>query len=584
MHHEAALLSTIAIGFVLAFSFGYLADRLRMPPLVGYLVAGIVIGPYTPGFVADASLAAQLAEVGVILLMFGVGLHFSASDLLAVRGIAIPGAIGQIVLATLLGMAMCWLWGWSLGTGLVVGLSLSVASTVVLLKALEERNLVDSPNGRVAVGWLIVEDLAMVLALVLLPAFAGMLGAKPVDGHGASGMPLLLELAITLAKVIAFTALAMLLGPKVVPWLLARVARTGSRELFTLSVLAVALGIAYGSAEVFGVSFALGAFFAGVVLSESSFSHKAAADSLPLQDAFSVLFFVSVGMLFDPTILVREPDAVLAVLALIIVGKSLIAFTIIMLLRFPISTGLMVSASLAQIGEFSFILIALGISSGLVPPEGRDLVVAGALFSIMLNPLVFALMGELQRRAEIAQSAGASYFGQKRYEALGRDLEHTKARAEERTRAQELKLHGLLEQFPVLSLVERPAQEALLLMFRPKSASPGDRVIRRGDRADGMYFISSGAVEVKVGGRTIRLGPGSYFGEMALLSGERRMADVIAVDFCQFLVLDRREFNQFMARHPAMRAAVSEIAEQRREMNLSPLQESQAEEAPVKGL
>jgi CPA2 family monovalent cation:H+ antiporter-2 len=260
----------------------------------------------------------------------------------------------------------------------------------------------------------------------------------------------------------------------------------------------------------------------------------------------------------------------------------LIAFAIIMLLRFPIGTGLMVSASLAQIGEFSFILIALGISSGLVPSEGRDLVVAGALFSIMLNPLVFALMAELQRRAEAAPSTGAAYFGQKRYEALARDLEHVKARAEERTRAQELKLQGLLDQFPILSLVERQDQEALLLMFRPKSASPGDRVIRRGDRADGMYFISSGAVEVKVGGRTIRLEPGSYFGEMALLSGERRTADVIAVDFCQFLVLDRRDFNQFMARHPAVRAAVAEIAEQRREMNLSPPQDSEADEASAK--
>ncbi len=280
MHHEAALISTIAIGFVLAFGFGYIADRLRLPPLVGYLVAGVLMGPYTPGFVADAGLSAQLAEVGVILLMFGVGLHFSTSDLLAVRGIAIPGAIGQIVLATLLGMGMCWLWGWSLGTGLVVGLSLSVASTVVLLKALEERNLVNSPNGRIAVGWLIVEDLAMVLALVLLPAFAEILGGKSVAGHdgGGSDMPLALELAVTLAKVAAFAAIAILLGPKVVPWVLARVARTGSRELFTLSVLAIALGIAYGSAHIFGVSFALGAFFAGVVLSESSFSHKAAAE------------------------------------------------------------------------------------------------------------------------------------------------------------------------------------------------------------------------------------------------------------------------------------------------------------------
>jgi monovalent cation:H+ antiporter-2, CPA2 family len=570
VHHEAALISTIAIGFVLAFGFGYIADRLRLPPLVGYLVAGVLMGPYTPGFVADAGLSAQLAEVGVILLMFGVGLHFSTSDLLAVRGIAIPGAIGQIVLATLLGMGMCWLWGWSLGTGLVVGLSLSVASTVVLLKALEERNLVNSPNGRVAVGWLIVEDLAMVLALVLLPAFAEILGGKPAAGHDASDMPLLLELVVTLAKVAAFAAIAILIGPKVVPWILARVARTGSRELFTLSVLAIALGIAYGSAHIFGVSFALGAFFAGVVLSESSFSHKAAADSLPLQDAFSVLFFVSVGMLFDPAILVRRPDAVLAVLAVIIVGKSLIAFGIIMLLRFPIGTGLMVSASLAQIGEFSFILIALGISTGLVPKEGRDLIVAGALLSIMLNPLVFALMTELQRRMRVAQPAGAAFFGQPHYDALSHELDRIRARTEERSKAHDLKLHGLLEQFPVLSLADRQDQEALLLMFRPKSASPGDRVIRRGDRADGMYFISSGAVEVQVNDRTIRLEPGAYFGEMALLSGERRAADIVAVDFCQFLVLDRRDFNQFMSRHPAVRAAVAAIAEQRREMNLAP--------------
>jgi len=579
VHHEATLISTIAIGFVLAFTFGYLADRMRLPPLVGYLFAGVLMGPYTPGFVADTGLSAQLAEVGVILLMFGVGLHFSTSDLLAVKGIAIPGAIGQIVLATLLGMGMCWLWGWSLGTGLVVGLSLSVASTVVLLKALEERNLVNTPNGRVAVGWLIVEDLAMVLALVLLPAFAEVLGGKPVESHGAGAaqMPLALEIAVTLAKVAAFAALAILLGPKVVPWILARVARTGSRELFTLSVLAIALGIAYGSAHIFGVSFALGAFFAGVVLSESSFSHKAAADSLPLQDAFSVLFFVSVGMLFDPTILLRKPDAVLAVLALIVVGKSLIAFGIIMLLRFPLGTGLMVSASLAQIGEFSFILIALGISTGLVPGEGRDLVVAGALFSIMLNPLVFALVSELQNRLRAARPAGAAFFGQPQYEALSHELDRIRARSEERTKAHDLKLHSLLEQFPVLSLVERQDQEALLLMFRPKSAAPGERVIRTGDRADGMYFISSGAVEVQVNGRTIRLEAGAYFGEMALLSGERRTADIVAVDFCQFLVLDRRDFNQFMSRHPAVRAAVAAIAEERREMNLAPPPETEAE-------
>lgn len=581
MHHEFTLISTIAIGFVLAFAFGYIADRLRLPPLVGYLVAGILVGPYTPGFVADAGLSTQLAEVGVILLMFGVGLHFSASDLLAVKGVAIPGAIGQIVLATLLGIGMCSLWGWSFGTGLVVGLSLSVASTVVLLKALEERNLVDSPNGRVAVGWLIVEDLAMVLALVLLPAFAEVLGGKPVAGHHTSDLPILLEVAITLAKVAAFAAIAILLGPKIVPWILARVARTGSRELFTLSVLAVALGIAYGSAEIFGVSFALGAFFAGVVLSESSFSHKAAEDSLPLQDAFSVLFFVSVGMLFDPSILYRQPGAVLGVLALIVVGKSLVAFAIIMALRYPIGTGLMVSASLAQVGEFSFILIALGISAGLVPPEGRDLVVAGSLFSIMLNPLVFYAMGELQRRLKAAVPPDGNFYGRKHYEALGRQLALIKQRQEERNKAEELKLHTLLEKFPVLQVVERKEQEALLLMFRPKSASPGQKVIRQGDRADGMYFISSGAVEVRVAGRSIPLEAGDYFGEMALLTGERRTADVIAVDFCQFLVLDRRDFNQFMARHPSVRAAVAAIAEERAAMNLAPPEAGDPEPAGI---
>ncbi len=570
MHHEASLISTIAIGFVFAFALGYIADRLRMPPLVGYLFAGVLLGPYTPGFNADGALASQLAEVGVILLMFGVGLHFSVRDLLAVRGVAIPGAVGQIAAATLLGIGLCHLWGWSFGGGLVLGLSLSVASTVVLLKALEERNLIGNADGRVAVGWLIVEDLAMVLALVLLPAFAELLGGKAMDSHGAEGGSLLVELAVTLGKVVAFTAIAIVIGPRVVPWILARVARTGSRELFTLSVLALALGIAYGSAQVFGVSFALGAFFAGVVLSESSFSHKAASESLPLQDAFSVLFFVSVGMLFDPAILLNRPGAVLGVLALIIIGKGLIAFAIIMLLRYPVSTGLMVAASLAQIGEFSFILIALGISSGLVPTEGRDLVVAGALLSIMLNPLVFWAMDILQRRLRHDRPAEAPYWGRRHYEALERELEIAKAHAEKRSKAEELKVNALLEQFPVLRLVERGDLDALLLMFRPKSASPGDKVIRQGARGDGMYFIASGAVEVRVDDRIFRLEPGALFGEMALLTGEPRTADVVAVDFCQFLVLDRRDFNQFMARYPALRAAVASIAEERRAMNLSP--------------
>jgi CPA2 family monovalent cation:H+ antiporter-2 len=574
VHGDATLIATVAVGFVLAFAFGYLADRLHLPPLVGYLVAGIFAGPFTPGIVADGALASQLAEMGVILLMFGVGLHFSASDLLAVRGVAIPGAIGQIVLATLLGVGLCWLWGWSLGAGIVVGLSLSVASTVVLLKALEERNLVESPNGRVAVGWLIVEDLVMVLALVLLPAFAELLGSHPAAEGAAhqavsGGQPIVLALVVTLGKVAAFAALAIFLGPKVVPWILTQVARTGSRELFTLCVLALALGIAYGSAEVFGVSFALGAFFAGVVLSESHLSKRAAAGSLPLQDAFSVLFFVSVGMLFDPSIIVRQPGEVFSVLALIVVGKSLIAFAIVLLLRYPIGMGLTVAASLAQIGEFSFILVGLGMSHGLIPPDGRDLVLAGALLSITLNPLVFFMTAELQKRVRAMWPAAYAAYGRAHHETLVRDLDKVKARRKARERARQLKVQELLKTFPLLSLIDEHDQEELLLLFRPKTASPGERVIRIGERGDGVYFIASGAVEVHVNGQAIRLEAGSFFGEMALLTGSRRTADVTAVDFCQFLVLERRDFNQFMARHPALRASVDEMANRRREMNLT---------------
>jgi CPA2 family monovalent cation:H+ antiporter-2 len=583
--HHATLISTIAIGFALAFALGYIADRLRLPPLVGYLVAGILVGPFTPGFVADGELSVQLAEVGIILLMFGVGLHFSAADLLAVRRLAVPGAILQIVLATALGIGLCRLWGWPLGTGLVVGLSLSVASTVVLLKALEERNLLESPNGRVAVGWLIVEDLAMVLALVLLPAFAEMLGGHATGPHDIgheSDRPVLIELAITLAKVGAFAATALILGPRIVPWILARVARTGSRELFTLSVLAIALGIAYGSAEIFGVSFALGAFFAGVVLSESSFSHRAAADSLPLQDAFSVLFFISVGMLFDPSSLLREPGKVMAVVALIVVGKALLGLGIVLLLRYPIGTGFTIAAGLAQVGEFSFILLALGINAGLVPTDARDLVVGGALFSIILNPLVFYVMGEIQRRLQAAVPSGRRFHGQRRYEALRGALGASKARSEQRHAAETLKRHDFLQRFPVLQLVAGHDLDSLLLMFRPQAASPGNKVIRQGTRGTGMYFITSGAVEVALPGRRIRLEAGDFFGEMALLSGERRTADVIAVDFCQLLVLDRRDFNQFMAHHPTLRTAVAAIAEKRRTMNqASPFGTAPADDVPV---
>ncbi|TWA68058.1 Kef-type potassium/proton antiporter (CPA2 family) [Azospirillum brasilense] len=575
MSHDVPLISMIAIAFGLAFIFGYLADRIRLPPLVGYLLAGVIIGPFTPGFVADGALAAQLAEIGVILLMFGVGLHFSPSDLLAVRKIAVPGAVGQIGLATALGVGLAWLWGWSLGAGLVLGLSLSVASTVVLLKALEERDMLNTAEGRVAVGWLIVEDLAMVLALVLLPALAEVLGGHApgaaggaAGGHGGgSDGPIWLTLALTLGKVAAFSVLAIVLGPRVVPVILTNVARTGSRELFTLSVLAIALGVAYGSAVLFGVSFALGAFFAGVVLNESRFSHKAATDSMPLQDAFAVLFFVSVGMLFDPSILLRDPLAVIAVVALIVVGKSLIAFGIVILLRFPVGMGLAVSASLAQIGEFSFILVGLGLSLGLLPEEGRDLVLAGALLSITLNPAVFAAVAALRKHLQAKRPAGVPPYGWEQFEQLQSSLADARHQAEEREKEHDLQIQALAKTFPVLSLLDAHEQERLMMLFRPKSAVPGERIIRKGDRANAMYFISSGAVEVLMEGQTIRLGAGTMFGEMALLSGQRRNADVAAVDYCQFQVLERRDFNQFTARHPALRTALIDMAAQRRKMN-----------------
>ncbi|MBS0054259.1 YbaL family putative K(+) efflux transporter [Yersinia sp. Marseille-Q3913] len=387
MHHSTPLITTIVGGLVLAFLLGTLAHRLRISPLVGYLAAGVLAGPFTPGFVADTSLAPELAEIGVILLMFGVGLHFSLKDLLAVKSIAIPGAIAQITVATLLGMGLSHLLGWDLVTGLVFGLCLSTASTVVLLRALEERQLIDSQRGQIAIGWLIVEDLAMVLTLVLLPAFAGVMGNETT-----SLSQLFTELAITIGKVIAFITLMIVVGRRLVPWILAKTASTGSRELFTLAVLVLALGIAYGAVGLFDVSFALGAFFAGMVLNESELSHRAAQDTLPLRDAFAVLFFVSVGMLFDPMILLREPLAVLASLAIIIFGKSVIAFALVRMFGHSKRTALTISVSLAQIGEFAFILAGLGISLGLMSEHGRNLVLGGAILSIMLNPLLFTLL------------------------------------------------------------------------------------------------------------------------------------------------------------------------------------------------
>ncbi len=576
MHHEVSLIATVAMGLVLAFAFGFVAIKLRLPPLVGYLVAGIALGPFTPGLVADAGLAGQLAEIGVILLMFGVGLHFSAADLLAVRWIAGPGAVAQIVIATAIGAAMAMAWGWSLGAGLVLGLSLSVASTVVLLRALEERNAVDTVNGRIAVGWLIVEDLAMVLALVLLPAVAEMLGGDA--GHAPDGN-LLVTVALTLGKVVLFVGIVLMIGPRVVPWLLGQVARVGSRELFTLSVLAIALGIAYGSAKLFGVSFALGAFFAGVVLSESRFSHKAAADSLPLQDAFAVLFFVSVGMLFDPSIVLREPLELAAVVLLVLVGKSLVAMAIVLLIGYPVTTAFTVSASLAQIGEFSFILAGLGVALGLLPVEGRDLILAGALLSITLNPLVFAAiepalgwLGLSSRRAVEARE-----LANPRFVALRTELAVVRSRIEARAAKLRLEAQELVSKFPLFASLEAAAREELLTFFRARSAAPGERLIRAGDRADAVFFISSGAVEVSVAGRKIPLGPGDFFGEMGLLTGERRSADVTAIDYCELLTLDQRDFRQFIARYPQLRATVDEMAARRIEMNQTPLQPANAE-------
>ena len=395
MHHSTPLITTIVGGLVLAFLLGMLANRLRISPLVGYLAAGVLAGPFTPGFVADTSLAPELAEIGVILLMFGVGLHFSLKDLLAVKSIAIPGAVAQIAVATLLGMGLSSLMGWDLATGLVFGLCLSTASTVVLLRALEERQLIESQRGQIAIGWLIVEDLVMVLTLVLLPAFSGML-----ESHHSSPVELLTGLAVTIGKVIAFMVLMMVVGRRVVPWILAKTASTGSRELFTLSVLALALGIAYGAVEFFDVSFALGAFFAGMVLNESELSQRAAHDTLPLRDAFAVLFFVSVDMLFDPMILVREPLTVIATLAIIVFGKSIAAFLLVKMFGHSKRTALTISVSLAQIGEFAFILAGLGISLGLLSEHGRNLVLAGAILSIMFNPLLFTLLEKYLAKTE----------------------------------------------------------------------------------------------------------------------------------------------------------------------------------------
>ncbi|MDZ5453110.1 cation:proton antiporter [Labrys sedimenti] len=407
MPHETPLIATIVAGLGLAFIFALVAQRLRLSPIVAYLLGGVVIGPFTPGFVADQNLANELAELGVILLMFGVGLHFSLKDLLSVRAIAIPGALGQIAVATLLGMGFAWIMGWGLGTGLVFGLALSVASTVVLLRAMQERKLIETERGRIAVGWLIVEDLVMVITLVLIPPLAGLLGGHAPGEVAPSGLAANLglnsiaaTLMVTAVKVAAFVALMLVVGRKVIPWVLHFVAHTGSRELFRLAVLAISLGVAYGAAVLFGVSFALGAFFAGMVLAESPLSKQAANETLPLRDAFAVLFFVSVGMLFNPAILLQHPLAVLATFLIIVVGKSIAAFLIVRGFGYSKGVALTISASLAQIGEFSFILAVLGVKLQIIPGTARDLVVAGALISIVINPILFMALDRFVLRPE----------------------------------------------------------------------------------------------------------------------------------------------------------------------------------------
>lgn len=412
MPHDTPLIATIVVGLCLAFALGLLAQRLRLPLIAGYLMAGVIVGPFTPGYVADQKLATELAELGVILLMFGVGLHFSVRDLLSVKTIAVPGAVGQIAVATGAGALLSWALGWGLGAGVIFGLSLSVASTVVLLRALQDRGLVESDRGKIAVGWLIVEDLVMVIALVLIPPLAGLLGGaeQPVEGQAAEVAalgfgPVAATLMVTFVKVGAFVALMLVVGRRVIPAILHYVAHTGSRELFRLSVLAIALGVAFGSSTLFGVSFALGAFFAGMVMAGSTLSQQATRETLPLRDAFAVLFFVSVGMLFNPAVLVEQPLALLATVAIIVGVKSAAAYGIVRAFGYEREVGLTIAASLAQIGEFSFILIVMGLTLGIVPPEAKDLVVAGAMLSILGNPLLFRMLDRWSARLAKSDAA-----------------------------------------------------------------------------------------------------------------------------------------------------------------------------------
>ncbi|NHB76444.1 cation:proton antiporter domain-containing protein [Rhodobacter calidifons] len=451
MTHDTPLIAMLVAGFGLAFLFGLMAQRLKLPLIAGYLLAGVVIGPFTPGYVADTEIAGELAEIGVILLMFGVGLHFAPRDLMAVSGIALPGALGQIAVATLFGMGIGWGMGWTLGAGLIFGIALSVASTVVLLRALQDRELIQTDKGRVAVGWLIVEDLVMVLALVLIPPLAGLLGGKAMPvGEDAEMVaevtrsigigPIAATVVITLVKAAAFVALMLVIGRRVIPWILHFVAHTLSRELFRLAVLAIALGVAYGATHFFGVSFALGAFFAGMVMSSSTLSQQAMRETLPLRDAFAVLFFVSVGMLFNPAILVSQPLALLATVTIIVGVKAAAGFYLVRLLGEGRDMALTIAASLAQIGEFSFILITMGTTLYIVPPEARDLVVAGAMLSILANPLLFHLLDRREaRKAAAPRSPSAPPRADPARSAAGNDEPSAELRPDARSEAAEVR-------------------------------------------------------------------------------------------------------------------------------------------------
>ncbi len=562
MPHETAIVASIAASLGLAFVFGLLATRLRMPPIFGYLLAGVAVGPFTPGFVADDGLAAQLAELGVILLMFGVGLHFSIADLLAVRRIAIPGAIAQVGVATALGALVSHLWGWPWGTGLVFGLAVSVASTVVLLRALNDQGILDSADGRIAVGWLIVEDVVTVLALVLLPALAPTLGAVPLVEAipGAAGTArtaptaaatsghLVAALGLTLLKLVGFLASMHVIGRRIVPWLLGRVVCTGSRELFTLAVLTSALGIAVGAASLFGVSFALGAFFAGVIVSESDFSHEAATNALPLQDAFAVLFFVSVGMLFDPTILVRQPVQILAVVLIVMIGKALASLVIVLAFRYPLHTALTISVSLAQIGEFSFVLAALAVSLGLLPPDAQALIIAGALLSITLNPFLFRavepLHAWLRRRPRVV-------------EALERPAG---ALAELPPVVDEAKLHGHVV-LVGYGRVGAPVAEELARHGVPYVVVEQSRETTAALRARGLPVIYGDASRPEVladahleRARLVVVAAPDAFQARAILSLARRLNPGVAV----LVRTHSDEERTFLEAHGARRALVSE--------------------------